>query len=135
MGSDDSDAGALSELEEESDSDHSWVNDRSNTSFSSESESVGQQQKKRRRLLPKTLDPNVQVTVGPFDGVEPITADVPGEPVTTDVRGELVTADVPSEQVVTDFPSEQVATEVPGEFRCIAILVIFAIVGSHYYNH
>ena len=114
MGSDDSDAGALLKSEEASDSNHFWVNDRSNTSSSSERESVGKQRKKRRRLLRKSLDPNFPVTV---DGVEPVTADVP------------------IEQVMANVPGEQVMADVPGEFRCIAILVIFAIVGYHYYYH
>ncbi|XP_032364546.1 uncharacterized protein LOC116678920 [Etheostoma spectabile] len=76
MGRDDSDAGALSESEE-SDSDRSWVKDRSNTSSSSERESAGQQRKKRRRLSSKNSDRNIAFRLdGPFDGVEPAAADV-----------------------------------------------------------
>ncbi|ROL42283.1 hypothetical protein DPX16_18205 [Anabarilius grahami] len=62
LDSDDSDAGALSEVE--SDSDLSWVQDNSSSSSESESESV--KRKKRRLPSSEIREPDV-----------PFTADVP----------------------------------------------------------
>lgn len=64
LDSDDSDAGALSEVE--SDSDLSWVQDNSSSSSESESESV--KRKKRRLSSSEIREPDV-----------PFTADVPGK--------------------------------------------------------